>query len=90
MTMSNLNYAVDLIRLVSRLGMDEQAVIDVIAVSSGGSTILRTQRTDVPTALTPAAARPRPGRRQRPGRGRRTARGGRRALTSSWGFLTPH
>jgi hypothetical protein len=53
MTMSNLNYAVDLIRLVSRLGMDEQAVIDVIAVSSGGSTILRTLRTDAPTALTP-------------------------------------
>jgi 3-hydroxyisobutyrate dehydrogenase-like beta-hydroxyacid dehydrogenase len=51
MTMSNLNNAVDLIRLVSRLGMDEQAVIDVIAVSSGGSIILRTLRTDVTTEI---------------------------------------
>ena len=32
-TMSNLDNAVDLIRLVSRLGMDVQAVIDVIDVS---------------------------------------------------------
>jgi 3-hydroxyisobutyrate dehydrogenase-like beta-hydroxyacid dehydrogenase len=38
MTMSNLGNAVDLIRLVSRLGMNVQAVIDV---SSGGSAILR-------------------------------------------------
>ena len=41
MTMSNLDNAVDLIRLVSRLGMDVQAVIDVIDASSGGSAILR-------------------------------------------------
>ena len=38
MTMSNLDNAVDLIRLVSRLGMDVQVVIDVIDGSSGGST----------------------------------------------------
>ena len=53
MTMSNLNYAVDLIRLVSRLGMDVQAVLDVIAVSSGGSTILRILGTDVTTQVAP-------------------------------------
>jgi 3-hydroxyisobutyrate dehydrogenase-like beta-hydroxyacid dehydrogenase len=46
MTMSNLDNAVDLIRLVSRLGMDVQAVIDVIDVSSGGSAILRELRSD--------------------------------------------
>jgi 3-hydroxyisobutyrate dehydrogenase-like beta-hydroxyacid dehydrogenase len=40
-TMSNLDNAVDLIRLVSGLGMNVQAVIDVIDVSSGGSAILR-------------------------------------------------
>src|ERR1700757_4118413 len=40
MTMSNLGNAVDLIRLLSGLGMDVQAVIDVIDVSSGGSAIL--------------------------------------------------
>jgi hypothetical protein len=42
--------AVDLIRLVSRLGMNVQAVIDVIDVidvSSGGSAILRTLGSDV-------------------------------------------
>jgi len=38
MTMSNLDNAVDLIRLLSGLGMNVQAVIDVIDVSSGGST----------------------------------------------------
>jgi 3-hydroxyisobutyrate dehydrogenase-like beta-hydroxyacid dehydrogenase len=48
MTMSNLDNAVDLIRLVSRLGMNVQAVIDVIDVSSGGSAILRTLRSDAP------------------------------------------
>jgi 3-hydroxyisobutyrate dehydrogenase-like beta-hydroxyacid dehydrogenase len=53
MTMSNLHNAVDLIRLVSRLGMDVQAVIDVIAVSSGGSTVLRTLGTDVTTEIAP-------------------------------------
>jgi 3-hydroxyisobutyrate dehydrogenase-like beta-hydroxyacid dehydrogenase len=47
MTMSNLDNAVDLIRLVSRLGMNVQAVIDVIDVSSGGSAILRTLGSDV-------------------------------------------
>jgi 3-hydroxyisobutyrate dehydrogenase-like beta-hydroxyacid dehydrogenase len=45
MTMSNLDNAVDLIRLVSRLGMNVQAVIDV---SSGDSAILRTLRSDAP------------------------------------------
>jgi 3-hydroxyisobutyrate dehydrogenase-like beta-hydroxyacid dehydrogenase len=44
MTMSNLDNAVHLIRLVFRLDMDVQAVIDV---SSGGSAILRALRTDV-------------------------------------------
>lgn len=47
MTMSNLDNAVDLIRLVSRLGMDVQAVIGVIDVSSGRSAILRTLGSDV-------------------------------------------
>jgi 3-hydroxyisobutyrate dehydrogenase-like beta-hydroxyacid dehydrogenase len=41
MTMSNLDNAVDLIRLLSGLDMNVQAVIDVIDVSSGGSAILR-------------------------------------------------
>src|ERR1700749_351687 len=44
MTMSNLRNAVNLIRLEARLDMDVQAVIAAIAVSSGGSTILRTLR----------------------------------------------
>ena len=47
MTMSNLDNAVDLIRLVSRLDMNVQAVIDVIDASSGGSAILRTLGSDV-------------------------------------------
>jgi 3-hydroxyisobutyrate dehydrogenase-like beta-hydroxyacid dehydrogenase len=47
MTMSNLDNAVDLIRLVSLLGMDVQAVIDVIDVSSGGSAVLRALGSDV-------------------------------------------
>ena len=46
MTMSNLDNAVDLIRLLSGLGMNVQAVIDVIDVSSGGSAILRTLGSD--------------------------------------------
>src|ERR1700745_162962 len=41
MTMSNLDNAVDLIRLVSRLGMNVQAVIDVIDVSTRGRGISR-------------------------------------------------
>jgi 3-hydroxyisobutyrate dehydrogenase-like beta-hydroxyacid dehydrogenase len=53
MTMSNLGNAVDLIRLLSRLGMDVQAVLDVITVSSGGSTVLRTLRSDVTTQIAP-------------------------------------
>jgi 3-hydroxyisobutyrate dehydrogenase-like beta-hydroxyacid dehydrogenase len=53
MTMSNLDNAVDLIRLVSRLGMDVQAVIDVIDVSSGGSAILRALGSDVTTEIAP-------------------------------------
>ncbi len=52
MTMSNLDNAVDLIRLVSRLGMNVQGVIDAIDVSSGGSAILRTLRSDA-TPKTP-------------------------------------
>jgi 3-hydroxyisobutyrate dehydrogenase-like beta-hydroxyacid dehydrogenase len=50
MTMSNLDNAVDLIRLVSGLGMNVQAVIDVIDVSSGGSAILRALGNDDVTA----------------------------------------
>jgi len=46
MTMSNLDNAVDLIRLLSGLGMNVQAVIDVIDVSSGGSAILRILSSD--------------------------------------------
>jgi len=46
MTMSNLDNAVDLIRLLSELGMNVQAVIDVIDVSSGGSAILRILSSD--------------------------------------------
>ena len=46
MTTSNLDNAVDLIRLLSGLGMNVQAVIDVIDVSSGGSAILRILSSD--------------------------------------------
>jgi 3-hydroxyisobutyrate dehydrogenase-like beta-hydroxyacid dehydrogenase len=53
MTMSNLDNAVGLIRLVSRLGTDVPAVLDVIAVSSGGSTILRILGTDVTPQIAP-------------------------------------
>jgi 3-hydroxyisobutyrate dehydrogenase-like beta-hydroxyacid dehydrogenase len=53
MTMSNLDNAVDLIRLVPRLGMNLQAVIDVIDVSSGGSAILRALRSDVTPETAP-------------------------------------
>jgi 3-hydroxyisobutyrate dehydrogenase-like beta-hydroxyacid dehydrogenase len=53
MTMSNLDNAVDLIRLVSRLGMNVQAVIDVIDVSSGGSAILRALGSDVTPEIAP-------------------------------------
>ena len=53
MTMSNLDNAVNLIRLVCRLGMNVQAVIDVIDVSSGGSAILRALRTDTTPEIAP-------------------------------------
>ena len=53
MTMSNLGNAVDLIRLLSRLGMDVQAVIDVIDVSSGSSAILRMLGSDVNPEIAP-------------------------------------
>jgi 3-hydroxyisobutyrate dehydrogenase-like beta-hydroxyacid dehydrogenase len=53
MTMSNLGNAVDLIRLVSRLGMNVQAVTDVIDVSSGGSAILRVLGSDVTPEIAP-------------------------------------
>jgi len=53
MTMSNLDNAVALIRLVSRLGMDVRAVIDVIDVSSGGSAILSTLGSDVTPEIVP-------------------------------------
>jgi 3-hydroxyisobutyrate dehydrogenase-like beta-hydroxyacid dehydrogenase len=53
MTMSNLDNAVDLIRLLSRLGMDVQTVIDVIDVSSGGSAILRILGRDVTPEIAP-------------------------------------
>jgi 3-hydroxyisobutyrate dehydrogenase-like beta-hydroxyacid dehydrogenase len=53
MTMSNLDNAVALIRLVSRLGMDVRAVIDVIDVSSGGSAILGTLGSDVTPETAP-------------------------------------
>jgi 3-hydroxyisobutyrate dehydrogenase-like beta-hydroxyacid dehydrogenase len=53
MTMSNLDNAVGLIRLVSRLGMNVHAVIDVIDVSSGGSAILRALSSDVTPEIAP-------------------------------------
>jgi NAD-binding of NADP-dependent 3-hydroxyisobutyrate dehydrogenase len=53
MTMSNLDNAVDLIRLISRLGMDVQAVIDVIGLSSGGSAILHALDSDVTPGIAP-------------------------------------
>lgn len=53
MTMSNLKNAVDLIRLLSHLDIDMQAVIDVIGVSSGGSTVMRSLGTDVTPELAP-------------------------------------
>jgi 3-hydroxyisobutyrate dehydrogenase-like beta-hydroxyacid dehydrogenase len=53
MTMSNLGNAVDLIRLVSRLGMDAQEVIDVIELSSGGSAVLRAPGSDLTPEIAP-------------------------------------
>jgi len=50
MTMSNLDNAAGLIRLVSRLGLDVQAVLDV---SGGGSAILRALGTDPPRGRRP-------------------------------------
>jgi 3-hydroxyisobutyrate dehydrogenase-like beta-hydroxyacid dehydrogenase len=53
MTMSNLDNAVDLIRLASGMGIGIKAVIDVIGVSSGGSTILSALGTDLTTEIAP-------------------------------------
>jgi 3-hydroxyisobutyrate dehydrogenase-like beta-hydroxyacid dehydrogenase len=53
MTMSNLKNAVDLVRLASQLDIDVRAVLDVIGVSSGGSTILRTLDTGLTLEIAP-------------------------------------
>jgi 3-hydroxyisobutyrate dehydrogenase-like beta-hydroxyacid dehydrogenase len=53
MTMSNLYNAVDLIRLAAGMGVGIQAVIDVISLSSGGSTILRALGSDLTTEIAP-------------------------------------
>ena len=56
MTMSNLDNAAGLIRLVSRLGLDVQAVLDVSG-GGGGSAILRALGTDVTPPRSPPISR---------------------------------